>query len=43
MPRRRDPRASWVLCYGCDRARLGDGLDVVRENDAGILLGRLRG
>jgi hypothetical protein len=43
MPRRPDPNGSWVLCYGCDRARLGDGLDVVWANDAGILLGRLRG
>jgi hypothetical protein len=43
MPRRPDPDASWVLCYGCDPAQLGDGLHVVWENDTGITLGRLRG
>jgi len=43
VPRRPDPNASWVLCYGCDPARLGDGLHVVWKNDAGIILGRLRG
>jgi hypothetical protein len=43
MPRRPDPDASWVLCYGCDPAILGSELDVVWENDAGITLGRLPG
>jgi hypothetical protein len=43
MPRRPDPDASWVLCYGCDPTQLGDRLQVVWENDAGITLGRLRG
>lgn len=41
MPRRPDPDASWVLCYDCDHAGLGNGIDVVWANDAGITLGRL--
>jgi hypothetical protein len=43
MPRRPDPEAGWVLCYGCDRAQVGDGLTVVWENGAGVTLGRLPG
>lgn len=40
MPRRPDPDASWILCYGCDLSQL-DGLTVVWDNGAGISLGRL--
>jgi hypothetical protein len=43
MPRRPDPDASWVLCYGCDLAGLGSRLEVVWKNDAGITVGRLSG
>ncbi|HET7368085.1 MAG TPA: hypothetical protein VFI83_06935 [Gaiella sp.] len=43
MPRRPDPDATWVLCYRCDGAVLGNGIHVVWANDAGITLGRLSG
>lgn len=43
MPRRPDPEARWVLCYGCDLAGFGDRLRIVWQNDAGIALGRLPG
>lgn len=43
MPRRPDPDASWVLCYRCDHAALGNGIHVVWANDAGIAVGRLPG
>jgi hypothetical protein len=43
MPRRPDPNARWVLCYGCDPARLGGALHGVWRNDAGVVLGRLGG
>ena len=40
MPRRPARDASWILCYGCDVASLGDGFEVLWQNHAGILLGR---
>jgi hypothetical protein len=43
MPRRPDPDASWVVCYGCDLASLGSRLRVVWKNDAGFTLGRVPG
>ena len=43
MPRRPDPGAAWVLCYGCDLARLGDELEIVWRDAAGIAVGRLPG
>lgn len=43
MPRRPDADAAWVLCYGCDLTQVGDRLDVVWENGAGVTLGRLPG
>ncbi len=41
MPRRPSPDAKWVLCYGCDRSELGDGFEILLEDEAGILVGRL--
>jgi hypothetical protein len=41
MPRRPDPDAAWVLCYGCGRAGLDNGIHVVWSNDAGITIGRV--
>ncbi len=43
MPRRPSPEARWIICYGCDRSELGDGFDVLLEDEAGILVGRLSG
>jgi hypothetical protein len=43
MPRRPDPNARWVLCYGCDVSSLGAELHVVWQNDAGVAVGRLPG
>jgi hypothetical protein len=43
MPRRPTSDARWVLCYGCDLSSLGDDLDVVWQDDAGIAVGRLPG
>lgn len=42
MPRRSDPDARWILCYGCDLAAFGDDLEVVWRDDLGIAIGRLR-
>ena len=41
MPRRPAPDARWVLCYECDRSRFGSELDVVWEDNQGVLIGRL--
>ncbi|MBA3377232.1 MAG: hypothetical protein H0U00_15705 [Actinobacteria bacterium] len=41
MPRRPAPDARWIICYGCDRSALGGGFEVLFEDDAGILVGRL--
>jgi len=43
MPRRPAPDARWVICYGCDPASLGDGFEILLEDEAGILVGRLAG
>ncbi len=43
MPRRPSPDARWTICYGCDRSVLGDGFEVLYEDEAGILIGRLAG
>jgi len=40
MPRRPEPDASWILCYGCDVSELGPGVEVVWENGGGIALVR---
>jgi hypothetical protein len=41
MPRRPSPAARWIICYGCDPASVGEGFEVVWQDQAGILLGRL--
>ena len=43
MPRRPDPDAPWVLCYGCDLSSFGDELRIVWQNDDGLAVGRLPG
>lgn len=43
LPRRPSDEARWILCYGCDPARLGGRLDVLWRNGKGILIGRLAG
>jgi hypothetical protein len=43
MPRRPRADARWVLCYGCDLASLGADLDVLWQDDAGNVVGRLPG
>ena len=41
MPRRPALDARWILCYGCDRAELGDGFQAVWDGGGGIVLGTL--
>lgn len=41
MPRRPSPDARWIICYGCDPAGLEEGFEVLLEDEAGILVGRL--
>lgn len=36
MPRRPDPGAEWIICYGCDPAELERPTAVVWDNGAGI-------
>jgi hypothetical protein len=36
MPRRPDPDADWIICYGCDPAALGRPATVVWDGGAGI-------
>ena len=43
MPRRPDPSAEWILCYGCDRASLERPIDVVWDNGGGIAILRETG
>lgn len=42
MPRRPSNSAPWVLCYGCDPARLGGPAQVVWTNGGGISLLRVQ-
>jgi hypothetical protein len=42
MPRRQDDGARWVVCYGCDPARLGAGYEALWSDDFGISVGRLK-
>jgi len=41
MPRRPSPDARWIICYGCDPSSLGASFEVLLEDEAGILVGRL--
>lgn len=41
MPRRPGDSASWVVCYGCDPARLGAAYTPLWSDDYGISVGRL--
>ena len=41
MPRRPSPEARWIICYGCDPSSLGEGFEVLLEDEAGIYVGRL--
>lgn len=41
MPRRPSPDARWIICYGCDAEALGEGFEVLLDDEAGILVGRL--
>lgn len=41
MPRRMSADARWILCYGCDVSSLGAGFEIVWQDVAGIVLGRL--
>jgi hypothetical protein len=43
MPRRPDPNADWILCYGCDRESLERPVAVVWDNGAGISILRANG
>jgi len=42
MPRRPEPNARWIVCYGCDVSTLGGHLDVLWRDSDGIEVGRLR-
>jgi len=42
MPRRPAGDARWIICYGCDRSRLGRRFQVLWQNGSGIAVGRLR-
>lgn len=39
MPRRQTGDARWVICYGCDTARLGASYRVLWKDDVGISIG----
>jgi hypothetical protein len=41
MPRRQDDGSRWVVCYGCDPARLGARYQPLWSDDFGISVGRL--
>ena len=41
MPRRPSNAATWIVCYGCERARLGGRFQVVADLGDGIAVGRL--
>jgi hypothetical protein len=42
MPRRPDPAARWIICYGCDVSKLGGPYEVLWQDDDGISIGRLK-
>jgi hypothetical protein len=41
MPRRQSGDAPWVVCYGCDTARLGGEYHVLWQDDKGISIGNV--
>jgi hypothetical protein len=41
MPRRPAADARWIICYGCDVAKLGGHYTVVWQDDRGISVGRI--
>jgi hypothetical protein len=41
MPRRQSGAAPWVVCYGCDTARLGGTYHVLWQDDKGISIGNV--
>jgi hypothetical protein len=43
MPRRPDPGAAWIICYGCDPAGLERPASTVWDNGAGISILRETG
>ncbi len=42
MPRRPRADAQWIVCYGCDVAKLGGSYQVLWQDENGISLGRIR-
>jgi hypothetical protein len=42
MPRRPSDDASWIVCYGCDRAQWGNRFHVLVDVGDGNAIGRLR-
>jgi hypothetical protein len=43
MPRRPDPDAEWILCYGCDPTELEQETQVVWDGGGGITIRRVSG
>lgn len=41
MPRRPAADGRWIICYGCDVAKLGGDYTVVWQDDRGISVGRI--
>ena len=41
MPRRQNDEAKWVVCYGCDPARLGGPYEPLWSDDFGLSVGRV--
>ena len=41
MPRRQSADAAWVICYGCDQAKLGGPYREVWRDEVGISIGRV--
>jgi hypothetical protein len=40
MPRRPAPDAAWIFCYACEPAELGDGVEILYQDDDGMLVAR---
>jgi hypothetical protein len=41
MPRRPAPDAEWVICYGCDLGRYGEGVEVVWRSEDRVSIARV--